>query len=170
MAGWYTDRTSVRISLVTSIVFGMCGFLLVSAVRASVFQSRPSWPSASHSSWARLRSTQSWCFIRARICSAARSRRRTLLNLGSFLGNTIAVQMIAKVGYYAHAVLLAILHLPLAIGLAAPAVPTASETPETRERGHFRDLLKNGDFSRMPCGDSPWSFLMAAGAPSSPNM
>src|SRR5260221_7930959 len=30
MAGWYTDRTSVRIALSTSIVFGLVSFLLIS--------------------------------------------------------------------------------------------------------------------------------------------
>src|SRR5436305_6404874 len=30
LAGWYTDRTSVRIALATSIVFGLSSFLLIS--------------------------------------------------------------------------------------------------------------------------------------------
>src|SRR5258708_27099895 len=30
LAGWYTDRTSVRIALSTSIVFGLVSFLVVS--------------------------------------------------------------------------------------------------------------------------------------------
>src|SRR5882757_3429732 len=30
LAGWYTDRTSVRIALSTSIVFGLSSFLLIS--------------------------------------------------------------------------------------------------------------------------------------------
>src|SRR5438270_7623368 len=30
IAGWYTDRTSVRIALATSILFGLSSFLLIS--------------------------------------------------------------------------------------------------------------------------------------------
>src|SRR3954452_14704407 len=30
VAGWYTDRTSVRVALATSIAFGLAGFLVVS--------------------------------------------------------------------------------------------------------------------------------------------
>ena len=30
LAGWYTDRTSVRVALATSIVFGVSAFLIIS--------------------------------------------------------------------------------------------------------------------------------------------
>ena len=46
------------------------------------------------------------------------AKRATMLNLGSFLGNSLALEMITRVGYFAHTVLLALLHLPLAIGPA----------------------------------------------------
>ncbi len=127
LAGWYTDRTSARIALATSIVLGLCGFLLISASpgfwisAAAVFAAGLAFVLGKislntilvvHSSSETLRSSV--------------TKRATLLNLGSFFGNSVAVEMISRAGYRNHALLLGLLYLPLALGLAAPAAPPAS--------------------------------------------
>src|SRR5205085_4495632 len=69
-----------------------------------------------------------------------------LLNLGSFVGNSIAYQMTSRVGYTAHAVLLGVLHLPLAIGLAAPAPPVARVHKKTWGIDSLKRLCRNKAF------------------------
>src|SRR5262249_46486145 len=74
------------------------------------------------------------------------AKRATLLNLGSFFGNSVAVTMISRVGYHAHAVVLALLYLPLAIGLAAPPAEIAADPCKSSwGMGDVEKLLpKNG--------------------------
>lgn len=147
LAGWYTDRTSMRVALATSIVFGLSSFLLVAA--------RPGfWPSALAVFAAGL------AFVLGKIAlntmlvlhSSAETLRRsvakraTLLNLGSFIGNSVAYQMTARVGYTAHAVLLGLLHLPLAVGLAAAPAPATGGHKKTRGLNNLKTLCRNRGF------------------------
>lgn len=74
------------------------------------------------------------------------AKRATLLNLGSFFGNSIAYQMTARVGYQAHAVLLGLLYLPLAIGLAAPQAPPAPAHQKTWGVASLKILCNNKGF------------------------
>ena len=75
------------------------------------------------------------------------AKRATLLNLGSFFGNSVAVYLIAHAGYHALAIVLALLYLPLVIGLAAPAVPAAA-VPKKKTSGgaNFKLLFQNRPF------------------------
>jgi MFS family permease len=148
LAGWYTDRTSVRLALATSIFFGVCSFLVIST--------NPGYPiSALCVLGAGL------AFILAKISlntilvlhSSAETLRRsvakraTLLNLGSFFGNSVAVYSIDHAGYHAHAMVLALLYLPLAIGLAAPRVPvTAAPRKKSMWIDGMRVLCRNKGF------------------------
>lgn len=155
LAGWFTDRTSVRVAVATSIALGLGGFLLVAtrpgflASAVAVFAAGSAFMLAKislntilvvHSSAATLRSSV--------------AKRATLLNLGSFFGNSVAVEMIARVGYRSHAVVLGLLYLPLAIGLVAPASPATAAPPRrggwgiadlrmfARNRGFLADALR----------------------------
>jgi hypothetical protein len=74
------------------------------------------------------------------------AKRATLLNLGSFLGNSIAYQTTVRVGYTAHAVLLGLLHLPLAIGLIAPPAPSTSEHKKIWRIARVKTLCKKRGF------------------------
>jgi MFS family permease len=147
LAGWYTDRTSVRIALATSIVFGLCSFLLISTrpgfwiSAVAVFTAGLAFVLGKisfntilvlHSSSATLRSSV--------------AKRATLLNLGSFFGNSVAVEMIARVGYRSHALLLGLLYLPLAIGLAAPAAPSDSVKKNNWGIADLKMFLRNRGF------------------------
>jgi len=147
-AGWYADRTSVRIALGTGMALGMGGFLMTlgqpGVVRCSVAVS-----------------SAGLGFVLGKIalntivvrCSSEGDLRRsvasraTLLNLGSFTGNTLALHLTFRVGYPALAVLLAALHLSLAIGFAAPR----ADTPPSRRKmggdpGGLRVLLRDRAF------------------------
>lgn len=147
LAGWYTDGTSVRVALATSIVFGLGSFLVISTSPGFVISAIAVF-------------TAGLAFVLGKIALNAilvlhsspdilrRSvaKRATLLNLGSFFGNSIAYQMTARVGYHAHALVLAVLYLPLSIGLAAPAAPSAARTPGTWGMSNLKKLCSKRDF------------------------
>lgn len=147
LAGWFTDRTSVRVALSTSIVFGLCSFLVISS-------SPGFWISALAIFTAGL------AFVLGKISlntilvvhsspetlRSSVAKRATLLNLGSFFGNSVAVEMIARVGYRAHAIMLGFLYLPLAIGLAAPAVPVAERKKTSWGIDDLKTLGRNKGF------------------------
>ncbi len=147
IAGWYTDRTSVRIALTTSIVFGLSGFFLIAASPGFALSLVAVLAAGlgfvlgkialntllvSHSSADNLRRSV--------------AKRATLLNLGSFFGNSVAYQMTTRVGYGAHAVLLGLLQLPLALGLFAPSAPTPTVTHSVWGGAGLKALLRNRSF------------------------
>ena len=146
-AGWYTDRTSVRTALATSIVFGLVSFSIISihpqfAVSLlAVFVAGIAFVLGKIALNTLLVLHSSADILRRSV-----AKRATLLNLGSFFGNSIALQMTTRVGYQAHAVLLGLLHLPLAIGLAAPRAPIAHEPKKIWGLGSVRRLCKSRDF------------------------
>ena len=146
-AGWFADHTSLRIALVTSIALGLGSFLVIAtgpsfAVSAiAVFGAGLAFVLGKislntililHSSAENLRRSV--------------AKRATLLNLGSFFGNSIAYQMSARAGYGALAVVLGLLYLPLAIGLAAPSAPAASAPKKSSGLSGFKTLLRNKSF------------------------
>jgi MFS family permease len=147
LAGWFTDRTSVRVALATSIIFGLGSFLLISSSpgfflsTAAVFVAGLAFVLGKialntilvlHSSAETLRSSV--------------AKRATLLNLGSFFGNSIAYRVTSSFGYRAHAILLGLLYLPLAIGLAAPATPAKFPPKKTWGLDNVRHLCRNRGF------------------------
>ncbi len=147
VAGWFTDRTSVRVALSTSIVFGLSSFLVIST--SPVF-----WVSTGAVFVAGL------AFVLGKISlntilvlhSSAENLRRsvakraTLLNLGSFCGNSLALQMSSRVGYHALALLLGLLYLPLAIGLAAPKVQPAAAPKKSWGLAEIKMLCRKKSF------------------------
>jgi MFS family permease len=154
LAGWYADGSSVRVALATSILLGLGSFLLISArlgfwiSLAAVFLGGLAFVLGKISLNAILVLHSSPEILRKSV-----AKRATLLNLGSFFGNSIAYQMTSRVGYHAHALLLGVLYLPLAIGLAAPAAPAAPRAPGgawgmaslrvlVRNRGFLADSLR----------------------------
>ena len=147
LAGWFTDRTSVRVALATSIGFGLASFLIISTgpgfllSAAAVFVAGLSFVlgKISLNTILVLHSTPET--LRASV-----ARRATLLNLGSFFGNSVAVGMIARVGFQTHAVVLGLLYLPLAIGLAAPRVPSSAPRKKTWGVADMKALCRNRGF------------------------
>ncbi|HLY74739.1 MAG TPA: MFS transporter [Planctomycetota bacterium] len=148
LAGWYTDGTSVRVALGTSILLGLGSFLLISErpgfwfSLAAVFAGGMAFVLGKISLNTLLVLHSSPEILRKSV-----AKRATLLNLGSFFGNSIAYQMTARVGYHAHALLLGVLYFPLAIGLGAPAAPPAPRSPGgSWGMANFKTLAQNRGF------------------------
>jgi MFS family permease len=149
LAGWYTDRMSVRGALATSIAAGLASFLLIATkpgywiAAVAVFVAGLAFVLAKISLNTILVLHSSPETLRRSV-----AKRATLLNLGSFFGNSVAVEMIARVGYQAHALVLGLLYLPLAIGFAAPR---AMEEPAASKKNawgmdNVKMLLRNKAF------------------------
>jgi MFS family permease len=147
VAGWFTDRTSVRVTLTTSIVFGLSSFLVISTSPGflisaiAVFLAGLAFVLGKislntilvlHSSADNLRNSV--------------AKRATLLNLGSFFGNSLAYQMTSRVGYHALALVLGLLYLPLAIGLAAPKVPATTARKKSWGIAEVKILCRKKSF------------------------
>jgi MFS family permease len=146
-AGWYTDRTSVRIALATSILFGLSSFLLISTSPGFLLSAIAVLVAGLAFVLGKIAlNTILVLHSSADILRRSVAKRATLLNLGSFFGNSIAYQMTTRVGYGAHALLLGILYLPLAIGLAAPAVPSAAARKKTWGLANVKTLCRNREF------------------------
>jgi MFS family permease len=147
IAGWYTDRTSVRVALATSIVFGASSFLVISTAPGFVFSAVAVFFAGLAFVLGKI-SLNTILVLHSSpdILRRSVAKRATLLNLGSFFGNSIAYQMSARVGYHALALLLGVLYLPLAIGLAAPKVPVAAAHKKIWGIASLKILCNNKGF------------------------
>jgi MFS family permease len=147
LAGWYTDRTSVRIALTTSIVFGLFSFLLISTSPGFLLSAIAVFAAGLAFVLGKI-SLNTILVLHSSAETLRRSvaKRATLLNLGSFFGNSIAYQVTAHVGYRAHALLLGVLYLPLAIGLAAPPPPRSCSREKTWGMASLKTLCHNRGF------------------------
>ena len=73
------------------------------------------------------------------------AKRATLLNLGSFFGNSLA-QFTMRIGFAFHAVVLGLLYIPLSIGLVARPSPSLSKPIKTFDLSNVKLLCKNRPF------------------------
>jgi MFS family permease len=149
LAGWFADRTSVRIALATSILFGIAGFVIIATSPGLILSAVAVFVAGLAFVLGKISlNTVLVLHSSPEMLRRSVAKRATLLNLGSFIGNSIAFQMTARVGYTAHAILLGLLHLPLAIGLKAAPAPRAPETTPRLNSGsgHLRAFLQNRGF------------------------
>ena len=147
LAGWYTDRTSVRIALGTSIVLGLSGFLVISTSPGFLLSTLAVLVAGLAFVLGKIAlNTILVLHSTADILRRSVAKRATLLNLGSFFGNSIAYQMTSRIGYRAHAVLLSLLYLPLALGLAAPRAPSTQTSKDAWGLANVKILWKNKGF------------------------
>jgi MFS family permease len=147
LAGWYTDRTSVRIALSTSIVFGLFSFLLISTSPGFLVSALAVFAAGLAFVLGKISlNTILVLHSSAEVLRRSVAKRATLLNLGSFFGNSIAYQVTAHVGYRAHALLLGVLYLPLAIGLAARPAPRNCTRQRTWGMANLKTLCHNRGF------------------------
>jgi MFS family permease len=145
LVGWYADRTSLRLSLLTSIVLGIAAFLIISA--------GPIFPLAFFAVF-----LAGLAFILGKISlntilvlhsspdSLRRSvaKRATLLNLGSFCGNTLA--QAPRMGYSIYAIVLSLFYVPLAFALLVEPSPKQQQKKPQFKWEHVRRLLGNQIF------------------------
>jgi MFS family permease len=147
IAGWYTDRTSVRVALTTSIVFGLSSFLLISTSPGFVLSTIAVFAAGLAFVLGKIAlNTILVLHSSADVLRRSVAKRATLLNVGSFAGNSLAFEMTARVGYRAHAVLLGFLYLPLAIGLAASPAPVSVPRRKTWGMLHLKRLCTDNGF------------------------
>jgi MFS family permease len=147
LAGWYTDRTSVRFALATSILFGLASFLVIATKPGFGISTVAVFIAGLAFILGKIAlNTILVLQSSAEILRRSVAKRATLLNLGSFCGNSIAYQMTAHVGYTPHAVLLGLLHIPLAIGLGAKQPPAPREHKKTWGVDSVKSLCKNRGF------------------------
>jgi MFS family permease len=147
-AGWYADRTSVRVALGTGMALGIGGFLLTlgqpGVVRCAI--------AVSFAGLAFVLGKIAFNTILVRCSSESDLRRSvasraTLLNLGSFTGNTLALYLTSRIGYPALATTLGVLHALLAIGFAAPREgPPPPRRPAGGDSGGLRALVRDRAF------------------------
>jgi len=146
-AGWFVDRMSVRTGLAASIAMGLGGFLVISTGPGFVVSAIAVFCAGMAFVLGKI-SLNTILILHSSPETLRRSvaKRATLLNLGSFFGNSIAYQMSLRAGYGALAVLLGLLYLPLGLGLAAPPVAATDKPAASRQRGGFKTLCRNRGF------------------------
>ncbi|HZL38294.1 MAG TPA: MFS transporter [Tepidisphaeraceae bacterium] len=144
LAGWYTDRTSARIALTTTICLGLCSFLVISTRPGFVISTAAVFVAGLAFVLGKIAlNTILVIHSTADVLRKSVAKRATLLNTGSFIGNTIAFQMTTRVGYGPLAVALGLLHLPLAIGLAPAPAPSVAHPKNSLGAANVRALCKN---------------------------
>src|SRR2546421_10668405 len=96
LAGWYTDRTSVRIALATSIALGTASFLLVSGGPGFIVSTLAVFVAGMAFVLGKI-SLNTILVLHSSADTLRRSvaQRATLLNLGSLFGNSVAVPVIS---------------------------------------------------------------------------
>jgi predicted MFS family arabinose efflux permease len=137
LAGLYTDRTSVRTAVVTAIVLGSLGFLLV--LHASAFALLAVAMAAIGSGFVLGKIAFNALLVDS--CSHEELRRgiagrAMVLNLGSFFGNALALQVIEGLGHKPLVLLLFAANFTLVVAFLAPRPPAHSGHPAMS----FRDL------------------------------
>jgi MFS family permease len=147
VAGWFTDRTSVRVALTTSIVFGLSSFVVISTSPGFLLSAIAVFFAGLAFVLGKI-SLNTILVLHSSADNLRRSvaKRATLLNLGSFFGNSLAYQMTSRVGYHALALVLGLLYLPLAIGLAAPKVPPTAERKKSWGIAEMKILCRKKTF------------------------
>ncbi len=137
LAGWYTDRTSVRTAVFTAILLGSLGFLgvlhtqgfaLLAVAMAAVGSGFVLGKIAFNTL---LVDNSSQEELRRSIAG-----RAMVLNLGSFAGNALALQMIEGLGYKSLVLLLLAANFTLGIAYLAPRLPVHTAHPAMK----FTDL------------------------------
>ena len=146
LAGWYTDRTSVPTAVGTAILLGSLGFLVVLQAQSFAL-------------FAPAMAAIGCGFVLGKIgfntllvdSSSQEELRRSIagramiLNVGSFAGNALALQVIEGFGYKPLVVLLLAANFTLGIAYLAPRIPAHTGHP-TMKLGDLRTVIRNRPF------------------------
>ena len=146
LAGWYTDRTSVPVAVTTAIGLGSLGLLVVLEARAFLLLA-PAMAAIGAG------------FVLGKIAfntllvdsSSQEELRRSIagramvLNLGSFAGNALALQVIESLGCRSLVLLLLAVNVTLGIAWLAPR-PTASLGHSRLQFADLGRVLRNKPF------------------------
>lgn len=146
LAGWYTDRTSVPTAVVTAIALGSSGFLVV--LHTGTFALLVPAMAAIGSGFVLGKIAFNTLLVDSSSQEELRrsiAGRAMVLNLGSFAGNALALQVIEGTGYQPLVVLLLAANFTLGIAYLAPRVPVHSGHPAMKF-GDVRTVIRNKAF------------------------
>jgi MFS family permease len=146
LAGWLTDRTSVRTAVVMAIALGSMGFMLMLHTNAFAL-------------FAVAMAAVGSGFVLGKIAfntllvdsSSQEELRRSIagramvLNLGSFAGNALALQIIDGVGYKPLVILLLAANFTLGIACLAPRLPVPTQH-SAMKLGDLGTVIRNKAF------------------------
>jgi MFS family permease len=146
LAGWYTDRTSVPAAVATAVGLGVAGFAIVLQTGAFV-------------ALAPALAFIGAGFVLGKIAfntllvdsSTQEELRRSIagramiLNLGSFAGNALALQVIEGIGYKPLVILLLAANFTLAVAFLAPR-PAAHASHAEMKPSDFGEVVRNKAF------------------------
>jgi MFS family permease len=146
VAGWYTDRTSIRFAVCTAIGLGCLSFLTISQLPAFVTCILAMILAGIALVLARI----AFNTLLVDSCSEEALResiatRAALLNIGSFAGNLVAFYTIEWLGYPPLLFLLAGLNLTLAVVLFAPAPPRGAR-PVSVDVSRYAGVIGQREF------------------------
>ena len=130
-AGWFTDRTSVRATLAMCITLGVGSFLIIASNPDSLVMGIAVFGCGLAFVLGKI-ALNTLLIIHSTAASLRLSvaKRATLLNLGSFAGNTMANHLSTRFEYTMLMVLLGLLYVPLTIGFAATTtIPVERKRP-----------------------------------------
>ncbi|PWU06316.1 MAG: hypothetical protein C5B47_07665 [Verrucomicrobia bacterium] len=146
LAGWFTDRTSVRTAVISSIGLGSCGFLVMlytqvfvvftlamAAIGCGFVLGKIAFNTL-------LVDSSSQDELRRNIAS-----RAVILNVGSFAGNALALQIIQSYGHRPLVFLLLAANFLLSIVFLAPR-PPAHATHAVLRTGDLAGVMRNKQF------------------------
>jgi predicted MFS family arabinose efflux permease len=128
LAGWFTDRTSVRTAVVTAIALGSLGFLVM--LHAHTFVLFLVAMAAVGSGFVLGKIGFNTLLVDSSSQEELRrsiAGRAMVLNLGSFAGNAMALQLIEKMGYKALVLVLLTLNFALCMAYLAPRPPAHTQ-------------------------------------------
>jgi len=146
LAGWYTDRTSVPTAVFTAILLGSLGFLVV--LQAHTFALIALAMSAIGSGFVLGKIGFNTLLVDSSSQEELRrsiAGRAMILNLGSFAGNALALQVIEGLGYKPLVILLLAANFTLGIACLAPRIPAHTGHP-TMKLGDLRTVIRNKPF------------------------
>ena len=146
LAGWYTDRTSVPTAVATAILLGSLGFLVV--LQAHLFALLALAMAAIGSGFVLGKIAFNTLLVDNSSQEELRrsiAGRAMVLNLGSFAGNALALQVIEGLGYKPLVILLLAANFTLGIACLAPRIPAHIGHP-TMKLGDIRTVIRDKPF------------------------
>jgi MFS family permease len=146
LAGWLTDRTSVRTAVVMAISLGSLGFTLM--LNTNTFVLFAVAMAAVGSGFVLGKIAFNTLLVDSSTQEELRrsiAGRAMVLNLGSFAGNALALQIIEGVGYKPLVILLLAANFTLGIACLAPRIPAPTGHPAMK-LGDLGTVIRNKAF------------------------
>jgi MFS family permease len=146
LAGWFVDRTSVRTAVVTAISLGSMGLLVM--LQCDAFPVLVVAMAAVGSGFVFGKIAFNTLLVDSSSQEELRrsiAGRAMILNLGSFAGNALALQIIEGLGYKPLVLVLLAINFTLGIAYLAPRTPLHATHPAMK-MGDLGTVIRNKAF------------------------